>query len=106
MNLKDRVRRRLETETPSLIDLSQTIHGHLELAYEEVRSSASLATALEEGGLNVERRVYGLETAFGRRRPTRASTSWTAVNIATTPRAIDRLREEFAHPTPDSSLRL
>lgn len=64
MNLEDRVRRRLETETPSLIDLSQTMHGQFELAYEEVRSAASLATALEEGGLNVERRVYGLETAL------------------------------------------
>ena len=30
----------------------------------------------------------------------------TAVDIATTPGAIDRIREEFAHPIPDSSLRL
>ena len=30
----------------------------------------------------------------------------TVVDIATTPGAVDRLREEFAHPIPDSSLRL
>jgi len=64
MNLKDRVRRRIEAETSSLIDLSHTIHGHPELAYEEVRSSALLGAALEEGGLTVERGAYGLETAF------------------------------------------
>src|SRR2546428_12796249 len=64
MNLKDRVRRRIGAETSSLIDLSHTIHGHPELAYEEVRSSALLAAALEEGGLTVERSIYGLETAF------------------------------------------
>src|SRR2546426_6665403 len=64
MNLKDRVRRRIDAEASSLIDLSHTIHGHPELAYEEVRSSALLAAALEEGGLTVERSVYGLETAF------------------------------------------
>jgi amidohydrolase len=64
MNLKDRVRRRIEAETSSLIDLSHTIHAHPELAYEEVRSSALLAAALEEGGLNIECGVYGLETAF------------------------------------------
>ena len=64
MDLKDRVQRRIEAETSSLIDLSHTIHGHPELAYEEVRSSALLAAALEEGGLNVERGAHGLETAF------------------------------------------
>src|ERR1700704_2806226 len=32
--------------------------------------------------------------------------AFTAVDIATTPGAIDRIREEFAHPTPDSSLHL
>ncbi|HMC05233.1 MAG TPA: M20 family peptidase, partial [Actinomycetota bacterium] len=64
MDPKDRVQRRIEAETSSLIDLSHTIHGHPELAYEEVRSSALLAAALEEGGLNVERGAHGLETAF------------------------------------------
>ncbi|MEA2593358.1 MAG: hypothetical protein QOD62_3189, partial [Actinomycetota bacterium] len=64
MNPKERVRRRIDTEASSLIRLSHTIHGHPELAYEEVRSSALLAAALEEAGLNVERGAYGLETAF------------------------------------------
>jgi amidohydrolase len=63
-NPKERVRRRIDTEASSLIRLSHTIHGHPELAYAEVRSSALLAGALEEAGLNVERGAYGLETAF------------------------------------------
>jgi metal-dependent amidase/aminoacylase/carboxypeptidase family protein len=64
MDPKERVRRRIDTEASSLIRLSHTIHGHPELAYEEVRSSALLAGALEEAGLDVERSCYGLETAF------------------------------------------
>jgi amidohydrolase len=57
-------RARIEADAPRLIELSHRLHAHPELAYEEFASSALLADALEAGGLDVARGVYGLETAF------------------------------------------
>src|SRR6266849_9603999 len=55
MDPKARTRRRIDAERSSLLDLSHTLHGHPELAYEEIRSSALLAGALEAGGMRVDR---------------------------------------------------
>src|SRR5436305_86729 len=59
-----RAEARIEPDAPRLIELSHRLHAHPELAYEEFASSALLADALEAGGLDVARGVYGLETAF------------------------------------------
>lgn len=64
MDLKQRVRARLQADASGLIDLSHRVHATPELAYEEHQSSAALADALEAGGMTVERRAHGLDTAF------------------------------------------
>lgn len=64
VDLKARARARIETDTKDLIALSHQIHSTPELGYEEHKSSAALADALEAGGMKVERRIGGLDTAF------------------------------------------
>jgi amidohydrolase len=61
---KARARSRVEADAARLRDLSHRLHAHPELAYEEFASSAALVEVLEQGGLDVERGAYGLETAF------------------------------------------
>lgn len=64
MDLKDRIRSRIESDARDLVALSHRIHSTPELAYEEHESSAALAAALEAGGMKVERGIHGLDTAF------------------------------------------
>ncbi|MDQ4058917.1 MAG: M20 family metallopeptidase [Actinomycetota bacterium] len=64
MDLKQRVKTRIQADSSSLIELSHTVHATPELAYEEYQSSSALADALEAGGMKVERRAHGLDTAF------------------------------------------
>ena len=73
--LKERARKRVEADAPSLLELSHRIHGNPELAYEEERAAGWLADALEAGGMTVERRAHGLETAF------RATAGTTGPNV-------------------------
>jgi amidohydrolase len=61
---KARARSRVEADAPRLLELSHRLHAHPELAYREFASSAALAEALEDGGLEVTRGAFGLETAF------------------------------------------
>lgn len=62
-DLKDRVRRQVEADAQSLLALSHRIHTHPELAYEEARAAEWVASALEDGGMKVERKAHGLATA-------------------------------------------
>ena len=61
---KARIRTVVGELRAELVALSHDIHAHPELAFNEHRASASLADALERGGLRVERGVGGLATAF------------------------------------------
>jgi amidohydrolase len=63
-NARERVAAELERLLPDLIRLSQRVHDEPETCFEEVRSSASVAAALEAGGMQVDRGVYDLPTAF------------------------------------------
>ena len=65
--LKDSARRRVEKDRPSLLDLSPRIHANPELGLEERRSSAWVAEALRDAGLDVETGVCGLPTAVAAR---------------------------------------
>ena len=47
-----------------LVELSHDIHDHPELSYEEVRSSALAADALDDAGFEVTNGAAGLPTAF------------------------------------------
>ena len=47
-----------------LIDISHDIHAHPELNYEEEHAHALLSDALSEAFPDVERRAYGVDTAF------------------------------------------
>ncbi len=54
----------VDAALPDLLRLSHEIHAHPELSYEEVRSSALAAAALERGGFTVTTGTAGLPTAF------------------------------------------
>ena len=47
-----------------LLEVSHEIHAHPELAFEEHKASEILASTAEDSGLDVQRGVYGLDTAF------------------------------------------
>jgi amidohydrolase len=64
MELKAQVQRRVEADAASLLALSHRIHGHPELAYEEMQAAEWVAEALEAGGMRVERKAHGLPTAL------------------------------------------
>jgi amidohydrolase len=55
---------RLEAARETLVALSHRIHGHPELAFEEERSAAWVAEALDAGGFRVTRGICDLPTAF------------------------------------------
>jgi len=62
--LKDDIRRAVDGLGDELEALSRRIHGHPELAYEEVQAARWLTEFLEGKGLAVERGVGGVPTAF------------------------------------------
>ena len=63
-DLKRRARERIEAARDDLVALSHRIHAEPELLFEEERSAAWTAEALEAGGFEVDRGVAGLPTAF------------------------------------------
>ena len=65
--LKARAAAAVERERAALLDLSARIHAHPELCYDEYRAAGWLADYLESRGFAVERRAYGLPTAFAAR---------------------------------------
>ena len=71
---KERVCDRVDAERPALVDLSARIHAQPELRFEEHHAADWLSEYLEHQGFAVERRAFGLPTAFaarlGRGQPT------------------------------------
>lgn len=66
-DLKARASARVDAERAALVELSTRIHSHPELCFEEHRAAGWLCDYLESRGLTVERRAYGLDTAFAAR---------------------------------------
>jgi amidohydrolase len=64
MGPKDSARERLDQVRDTLVALSRRIHANPELGFQEDQASAWLAETLSEAGLQVERGVHGLPTAF------------------------------------------
>ena len=64
MEPKQAARERLDLARDGLIELSHKINANPELKFNEEKSSAWVADALEEGGFEVERGVCELPTAF------------------------------------------
>ncbi len=62
--LKKAVASEIDALAPRLIEISDDIHAHPEIRFEERYASKLLADALEAGGLAVERGTAGMETAF------------------------------------------
>jgi len=58
------VREAIDQWRPKLIELSEKIHRHPELKFEEYRASQWLAETAEAAGFRVEKPIGGLETAF------------------------------------------
>jgi amidohydrolase len=63
-DLKARVCAAIDARAEALVALSRDLHAHPEIAFEEHRSSAALAAAVQEAGLPVAHPAYGLDTAF------------------------------------------
>ncbi len=64
MDAKQEARSTVEAARDDLVDLSHRVHATPELGFEEERSSEWVATALADGGLDVEAGICGLPTAF------------------------------------------
>ena len=65
--VKERLRADVESRAARLLDVSHEIHAHPETNYEEHFAHDLLTGVLEEAGLAVERRAYGVDTAFAAR---------------------------------------
>jgi amidohydrolase len=66
-DVKEAARERVEQARDELVALSHRIHAHPELGFEEERACAWLCELLEGAGLEVERGVGELPTAFAAR---------------------------------------
>lgn len=64
MTLRGRAADTIENARSNLVALSHFIHAHPELGYVEFESSEAVATAAEQWGFLVERRIASLPTAF------------------------------------------
>lgn len=71
--LKARVAEEIDKLADRLIEISEAIHNHPEIAFQEFQASALLISAAEAHGFAVEKGVAGLETAFIARYPERRS---------------------------------
>lgn len=61
---KSLIRSTIDAELPALIELSEWLHSHPELAWQEYNSAARCARFLEDHGFEVEERYVGLDTAL------------------------------------------
>jgi amidohydrolase len=61
---KQRVCDEIDRLAPELLDVSHRIHARPELGFEEHHAHELLTEVLSEHGLAVQRRAYGLDTAF------------------------------------------
>jgi amidohydrolase len=61
---KQRAIEGVEAARDELVEISRDIHEHPELAMKETRAAALIADRLEARGFAVERRAWGMETAF------------------------------------------
>ena len=64
MSALERAANEVAAHRSTLVALSHFVHANPELGYEEFKSSAAVATCLEEAGFTVERGIADLETAF------------------------------------------
>jgi amidohydrolase len=62
--VKERLRAEVEARADALLAASHEIHAHPELNYEERFAHDLLTDLLADEGLEVERKAYGLDTAF------------------------------------------
>src|SRR4051794_31360502 len=62
--LKARVEREVDQQADLLIRISQEIHAHPELCFQESRALDLLTAPLASAGLSVQKGVAGLDTAF------------------------------------------
>ncbi|HEY8208804.1 MAG TPA: amidohydrolase [Myxococcaceae bacterium] len=64
MPAPDQILATIERESEALCKLSRRIHEHPELRFQEHQAAAWLSAAVEAAGVQVERGVGGMETAF------------------------------------------
>lgn len=62
--MKDRIKHIVTEIMPELVQISHFIHDNPEMGYQEFKASSALEKSLEKHGFEVERGVYGMDTAF------------------------------------------
>ena len=67
MELKVLATTSVDERSAALIDISHTIHERPELGFEERFAAGVLSAALADGGFEVERSAFGIETSFAGR---------------------------------------
>ncbi len=90
VEVKEIVRAEIDWITPTLLEVSRSIQANPELNFEEHHAHDTLASALEDQGLTVERTAYDMATAFesragsttARRSPCCANTTRFRVSTA------------------------
>jgi amidohydrolase len=70
---------RIDELADRLVAVSRDIHAHPELAFQEHHAAGLLCDTLDEAGLEAERGVFTLETAFEARVPTRGDGPTVAI---------------------------
>jgi amidohydrolase len=70
---------RIDELADRLVAVSRDIHAHPELAFQEHHAAGLLCDTLDEAGLEAERGVFTLETAFEARLPTRGDGPTVAI---------------------------
>jgi amidohydrolase len=61
---KQEIWSRIDIHSPELFELSDWIHDHPELGFQETEASARLSARLERAGFRIERQLDGMPTAF------------------------------------------
>jgi amidohydrolase len=62
--MKNKIKAVVIEVMPELIEISCFIHDNPEMGYKEFKASSRLEKSLEEHGFEVEKGIYGIETAF------------------------------------------
>ena len=78
-NLANAIRTRIDDLSDTLLEVSHSIHGNPELAFQEHHAAGLISDTLDAQGLPAERGVFTLDTAFEARLPTKGEGPTVAI---------------------------
>lgn len=90
--LREELKAHIEALAPQIVALSQDIHAHPEVGYQEFYAADAVAKLLQAHGIEVERASFGMETSL------RAQIGGEATGADATPSAGDGAPDAGANP--------